>query len=97
MSKVPKPRIPGVSMMYPSPVAVGEGSGIISEKVVVCVPWSCASLMAAVLRSAPGTRALMMVLLPTPLFPLKREILPCSSSRSLSSPVPSVADTRSVA
>ena len=70
MSNVPKPRIPGVSITHDGFSAVDVGNGIISEKVVVCCPVSCASEISAVLRLMPGMSWFKSVLFPTPLLPL---------------------------
>ena len=66
--------------------------GIISENVVVCMPFSQASLISAVRRFAPGTRRLMRVDFPTPLLPLSSVIFSGKSVRSSSTPLPVVAE-----
>ena len=86
MSKVPKPLMPGVSMSAPP-----WGRKNICEKVVVCMPVWCASLISAVRACASGSRALSSVLLPTPLLPLSSVVLPCRCERTSSSPAPSLA------
>ena len=71
-------------------------SSNISAYVVVCCPFSLASLTSKVGSSSAGSMALINVLLPTPLCPATSVTLPARAALTSSMPVPFSAEVMMV-
>ena len=89
MSTIPKPFIPGVSIIFAS-----NDKSYISAKVVVCCPCLLCSEIVFVFNNKLGSNAFTKVDFPTPECPENMVILSTISSFNLSTPLFWVEETR---